>query len=228
MTTKSLMTGITLAVVAGLGLRLAAQVPADVLLPVPAAAKPVAASIDATKVAPPVSRLVFGGFMEPATTGVWAEMLADRKFFAEMTSKPTTTPTGGFGRRGPQRRWLPVGPDSIRHHGPRECLRGRVEPLVQLEASDEARHRPGRPRAEGRAGPIAAASTLAGSPGARVAVSLVWGPNPADRQTVTVPHADGHVREGSAGVHGQGRHQRRPPRKSPGPASVRSTSGSCR
>jgi alpha-N-arabinofuranosidase len=28
---------------------------------------------------------------------------------------------------------------------------------------------------------------LAGSPGARVAVSLVWGPNPADRQTVTVP-----------------------------------------
>ena len=48
---------------------------------------------------PPVSRLVFGGFMEPATTGVWAEMLADRKFFAEITSKPPTPsrPAGSAG-----------------------------------------------------------------------------------------------------------------------------------
>jgi hypothetical protein len=38
-----------------------------------AAAQPVAATIDATRTGPPIARLIFGGFMEPATTGVWAE-----------------------------------------------------------------------------------------------------------------------------------------------------------
>ena len=151
-----------------------------------AAAQPVAVSIDATKVAPPVSRLVFGGFMEPATTGVWAEMLADRKFFAEITSKPITTPTGGFGRRGPQRRWLPVGPDAFVTMDRTNAYAGEWSPRVQLEAAtkhgiDQA----GLVLKGGRA--YSGRVILAGSPGARVAVSLVWGPNPADRQTVTVP-----------------------------------------
>jgi len=151
-----------------------------------AAAQPVAVSIDATKVAPPVSRLVFGGFMEPATTGVWAEMLADRKFFAEITSKPITTPTGGFGRRGPQRRWLPVGPDSFVTMDRANAYAGEWSPRVQIEAAtkhgiDQA----GLVLKGGRA--YSGRVILAGSPGARVAVSLVWGPNPADRQTVTVP-----------------------------------------
>ena len=174
MTITNLMTGITLAVVAGLGLRLAAQAPTEVPPPVPGA-KPVAVSIDATKVAPPISRLVFGGFMEPATTGVWAEMLADRKFFAEVTSKPITTPTGGFGRRGPQRRWLPVGPDSFVTMDRANAYAGEWSPRVQLEAAtkhgiDQA----GLVLKGGRA--YSGRVILAGSPGARVAVSLVWGP----------------------------------------------------
>ncbi len=89
-----------------------------------AAAQPVAVSIDATKVAPPISRWVFGGFMEPATTFVWAEMLADRKFYAEVSSKPPAVQTGGFGRRGPA---TPMGarrPRRVRHHGPERRLRG--------------------------------------------------------------------------------------------------------
>src|SRR5512139_324559 len=78
------------------------------------AAEPVAVRIDAAREAPAISPLVFGGFMEPATTRVWAEMLADRKFFNRVTSQPDPTAvTGGFGRRGPQRRWLPVGPDAF-------------------------------------------------------------------------------------------------------------------
>ena len=152
MTTKSLMTGITLAVVAGLGLRLAAQVPTEVPPPVPGA-QPVAVSIDATKVAPPITKLVFGGFMEPATTGVWAEMLADRKFFAEITSKPIPpTPTGGFGRRGPQRRWLPVGPDEFVTMDRQNAYVGEWSPLVRLEAATPHGIEPGRPRAARRPG----------------------------------------------------------------------------
>ena len=53
-----------------------------------AAAQPVAVRIDAARQSAAVSPLVFGGFMEPATTRVWAEMLADRKFFNRVTSQP--------------------------------------------------------------------------------------------------------------------------------------------
>src|SRR5690242_13598594 len=76
-------------------------------------AQPVTVAIDATRTGQPITKLMFGGFMEPATTQVWAEMLADRKFFNQINSKPAPVPTGGFGRRGPQRRWMPVGPDEF-------------------------------------------------------------------------------------------------------------------
>jgi hypothetical protein len=59
------------------------------LIAVPArtlAAQPVAVTIDANRTAQPVTKPLFGGFMEPAPP-----------------------PWGGFGRRGPQRRWMPVG-----------------------------------------------------------------------------------------------------------------------
>jgi hypothetical protein len=37
------------------------------------AAQPVSVAIDATRIEQPITRLMFGGFMEPATTQVWAE-----------------------------------------------------------------------------------------------------------------------------------------------------------
>ncbi|MGD0580547.1 MAG: hypothetical protein ABSC08_16670 [Bryobacteraceae bacterium] len=51
-----------------------------------AVAQGVAANIDATRTAPPITKWVFGGFMEPATTRVWAEMLYDRTFLNEVNS----------------------------------------------------------------------------------------------------------------------------------------------
>jgi alpha-L-arabinofuranosidase len=150
-----------------------------------AAAQPVAVSIDATKVAPPISRRVFGGFMEPATTFVWAEMLADRKFFAEISSKPNTVPTGGFGRRGPQRRWVPVGPDAFVVMDKKDPYVGEWSPLVRLEAA--APHGISQTGLSLRAGRAYSGRViLAGSPGAKVSVSLVWGPGPGDRQTIAI------------------------------------------
>ena len=151
-----------------------------------AAAQPVSATIDATRTGRPITKLVFGGFMEPATTFVWAEMLADRKFYAEVTSKPIATPTGGFGRRGPQRRWLPLGPDASVSMDRQKAYVGGWSPRIQLDSSarrgvDQA----GLVLKGGRA--YTGRVILAGGPGATVTVSLVWGPNPADRQTVTVP-----------------------------------------
>ena len=42
-------------------------------------------SIDASKSSEPINPLIFGGYMEPATTQVWAEMLTDRKFANPVT-----------------------------------------------------------------------------------------------------------------------------------------------
>jgi hypothetical protein len=75
-----------------------------------AAAQPVAVAIDTTHTEP-ITNLMFGGFMEPATTQVWAEMLSERKFFNEQLKtatrraggrvwpKGTATPVGAFRRR---------------------------------------------------------------------------------------------------------------------------------
>jgi alpha-N-arabinofuranosidase len=151
-----------------------------------AAAEPVTATIDASRTAPPITPLVFGGFMEPATTGVWAEMLTDRKFFNRITSEPDPTAvTGGFGRWGSQPRWLPVGPDPFVLMDRENAYVGEWSPLVRLEAdSPHGISQSGLALRAGRAyeGRVA----LAGPPGARVSVSLVWGPAPGDRQTVDV------------------------------------------
>ena len=99
-----------------------------------AAAQPVAAAIDATRTGQPITKLIFGGFMEPATTQVWAEMLSDRKFFNEINSKPQAAPpAGGFGRRGPQRRWLPVGDDGCVVMDSKNAYVGEWSPLIRLE-----------------------------------------------------------------------------------------------
>jgi len=151
-----------------------------------AAAQPVAATIDATRVGPPITKLLFGGFMEPATTFVWAEMLADRKFYAEISSKPPAVPTGGFGRRGPQRRWVPVGPDEFVAMDRTNAYVGEWSPRVRLEVA--AAHGIGQAGLALRAGrTYTGRVVLSGGPGAKVSISLIWGPNPGDRQTISIP-----------------------------------------
>ncbi len=156
-------------------------------LPWPAAPQPVATTIDASRTGRPITRLLFGGFMEPATTGVWAEMLADRKFFNRVTSKPDpNAPAGGFGRRGPLRRWLPIGSDEFVAMDTAKPYVGEWSPRVQLEATTP--HGLSQSSIALRAGrAYTGRVALAGGAGASVRVSLVWGPGAADRQTITIP-----------------------------------------
>src|ERR1017187_8022929 len=101
-----------------------------------APAQSVTAGIDATRTAQPIAKLVFGGFMEPATTRVWAEMLYDRKFLIEINSKPQpAAPSGGFGRRGPQPRWMPVGADESITMDSRNPYVGEWSPLIRVDAA---------------------------------------------------------------------------------------------
>ncbi len=157
-----------------------------VLFAAKAAAQTVSATLDAARTGQPITKLIFGGFMEPATTGVWAEMLSDRKFFNEITSKTdTAAPAGGFGRRGPQRRWMPVGADSFVVMDKKDPYVGEWTPLVRLESA--------APHGISQSGIVLVAGrdytgrvVLAGSPGVKVDVSLIWGPNAGDRQTITI------------------------------------------
>ena len=114
-------------------------------------------------------------------------MLSDRKFFNRVTSQPDPAAvTGGFGRRGPQRRWLPVGPDEFVVMDETNAYVGEWSPRVRLEATTpHGISQSGLALRAGRAytGRVA----LAGSPGAKVSISLIWGPNPGDRQTIDVP-----------------------------------------
>ena len=88
----------------------------------------ISATIDASKTGAPISKNIYGQFLEHGgdivNTGVWAEMLADRKFFYPVASSAPTPPpvianAGGNPRfrRTPTRWWAPVGGDSVVTNG---------------------------------------------------------------------------------------------------------------
>jgi alpha-N-arabinofuranosidase len=151
-----------------------------------AVAEPVTATIDTTHTAQPITKLIFGGFMEPATTRVWAEMLTDRKFFNEVTSTPLPTPKKGWASFfGPQARWIPVGADKFVTMDKKDAYVGEWSPLIKLEATTpHGMIQSGLTLRAGRA--YTGRVVLAGTPGTKVDVSLIWGDNPGDRQTISI------------------------------------------
>jgi alpha-N-arabinofuranosidase len=150
----------------------------------------VSVTIDASRTRPPISKYVYGQFLEHlggiVNDNLWAEMLDDRKFFDPITSlhPAEAPPTGGPRRRVP-RRWTPVGGDSVVAMDAKAPYVGDHSPAITLSATE--------PHGIQQAGLAVRAGrtytgriVVAGPAGARVTVSLIWGPAPADRQTVHV------------------------------------------
>ncbi len=146
----------------------------------------VGATIDATKPGAPIPKFIYGGFMEPATTQIWAEMLYDRKFAYPVSSKdqPAAAGAGGM-RQAAQNPWRPIGPDASVLMDTKNPYVGDHTPLIKLEG--------GSPRGIRQSGLVLRKGKgytgrviLAGDAGARIQVSLIWGPNPTDRQTIPV------------------------------------------
>jgi alpha-N-arabinofuranosidase len=144
-------------------------------------------AIDASKIGKPVNPMIFGGYMEPATTSVWAEMLSDRKFAKPVVAAaPGAEPAeGGFFRfRGEPFR--PVGPAGTVEMDTVRPFVGKHSPRVKLDGSEPRGIQQSRLRLvhgksyEGRV-------YLAGDPGAKVVVRLVWGPGPGDSQSIPAP-----------------------------------------
>jgi alpha-N-arabinofuranosidase len=157
---------------------------------------PVNVTIDAAKTGPPISKYIYGQFLEHGgdivNSGVWSEMLVDRKFFYPVAvTAPAPPPVMGNAagnprfRRTPTRWWAPIGGEDVVIMDTKAPFAGDQTPLVKLDGKV--------PRGFGQSG-IAVRKgkaytgriVLAGTPGAVVQVTFIWGKEASDRQTVKV------------------------------------------
>ncbi len=143
-------------------------------------------TVDATRIGAQINPMIFGGYMEPATTQVWAEILTDRKFANAITSAATPPPANPFFRRFFGEPFKPVGPEGTVEMDTSRPFVGKHTPRVKLDSHESCGIRQSKLRVgggkayEGRV-------ILAGDPGANITVRLAWGPGAADSETVKVP-----------------------------------------
>src|ERR1039458_6165999 len=136
----------------------------------------VSATIDAGKADSPISKYVYGQFIEhiagTINSGIWAEMVDDRKFYYPVTSR-APAPGPAQGRRGPLRRWTPIGPDDAVVMDRARPYAGDQAPQVKLNGA-EARgiQQAGLAVRKGKA--YTGRVVLTGDASAKVSVSLVW------------------------------------------------------
>ncbi len=151
---------------------------------------PINAVIDAGRTFAPINPNLYGMFIEHAGglvyRSMWAEMIDDRKFYNPITvqdTAPAGRARGRFG--GAPRRWIPVGPDESVSMDTQHAYVGDHSPAIVLSSSEPRGIRQaGLTLIQGKA--YNSRIVLAGNPGAKISVSLVWGTGAADRQTVAI------------------------------------------
>jgi alpha-N-arabinofuranosidase len=160
----------------------------------------VVATVDATKKGPPISPYLYGQFIEHAGSliysSLWCEMLDDRKFYYAVQPKPAKDPSAG--QRGPSGfgpgrrrnvgpgRWNPIGPADFVVMDTNQPFVGDHTPLISLAGSEPRGIRQtGVNFTEGVT--YIGRIQLAGDPGAKVSINIVWGTNTdAVSQTVSL------------------------------------------
>jgi len=148
-------------------------------------------TIDAAKTGEPISPLIFGGYMEPATTRVWSELLTDRKFANPVEPAPPAAPAPAAGGMGGMRRFRgepfrPVGPAGTVEMDKAKAFVGNHSPQVKVEGSDGRGIQQSRLRvSKGKS--YTGRLWLAGDPTAKVVAKLVWGAGASDCQSVSIP-----------------------------------------
>ena len=147
----------------------------------------IAATVDASKVGEPITRYIYGQFIEHLgdfiNRGLWAEMLDDRKFFYPVNAQEEPEPTNPFRRR--MRRWRPVGPQEFVVMDKERPYVGDHTPLIKLNgATPQGIQQSGLALRKGKACTLRV--ILTGDAAAEVRVSLVWGPGLDDRQSITI------------------------------------------
>lgn len=149
-------------------------------------AQQVTMQVDAHTTGAPIANDLYGFFSEFLANiydhGLWAEMISDRKFFYPINSSATQTPPNS---RRFDARWKPVGPDGDVVMDASDAYVGEHSPKITLDATT--------PRGIQQSGLGLEAGKrytgrviLAADPGTQIHVSLIWGPNPTDRQTIPI------------------------------------------
>ena len=154
-----------------------------------AQSQPVHATIDASKTSAPISKYIYGQFLEHiggiVNNNIWAEMLDDRKFYFPVNSHPPAEPSAPAWRRTALRHWMPIGADEFVTMDAEHPYVGEHTPLVKLSSSEEhGIHQAGLAVRKGKS--YTGRLVLAGTPGTTVKVSLIWGNTTTDRQTVVI------------------------------------------
>ncbi len=150
-------------------------------------------TVDATKVGDPVTPLIFGGYMEPATTRVWAELLTDRKFVRSINDTGAA-PQGFNAGRVQLHYWKPLGPASSVQMDKVKPFVGDHTPRVTVAASEaHGIQQEGVRLVKGKS--YTGRIYLAGDAGAKVVVRLVWGPGPSDFKAISAPTLSGEYRK---------------------------------
>jgi alpha-N-arabinofuranosidase len=135
-----------------------------------------AVTIDAGRKGEPISKYIYGQFIEHLGKciydGIWAEMLADRKFYYPVAAEKSP--------------WKIVGDRSAVKMRREQSFAGEQTPEVRVAwggtPSGIMQGRLGLLKDKAYTGYIILART--GSP--KIQVSLVWGPDPNDRRTVSI------------------------------------------
>ena len=151
--------------------------------------QPIQATIDASKTGAPISKYIYGQFLEHiggiVNNNIWAEMLDDRKFYFPINSHPPAEPSGPTWRRTALRHWMPIGADEFVTMDTDRPYVGEHTPMVNLSSSEaHGIQQAGLAVRKGKS--YAGRVVLAGTPGTTVQVSLIWGNAATDRQTVVI------------------------------------------
>lgn len=143
------------------------------------------AAIDASKTGAPISKYIYGQFIEHLGRciyqGIWAEMLEDRKFYYPVADKESPWKIIGDPRNVRMNPILPY----VGVHAPEIRLKGNGE------AGGIYQDNLATVKGRGYIGRI----VIAADPGALpVQISLVWGPGAADRQTINLSELNSSYR----------------------------------
>ena len=160
--------------------------------------QPVHVTIDASKPGAPISKYIYGQFLEHiggiVNDGIWAEMLDDRKFYYPITSHPPAEPPGPAWRRTALRHWTPIGGDEFVTMDSNRPYVGEHTPMVKLNSGDpHGIQQAGLAVRKGKS--YTGRILLAGTPGTTLRVSLIWGNATGDRQTTVINKVESEYRK---------------------------------
>jgi alpha-N-arabinofuranosidase len=152
--------------------------------------KPLIVTVNTQQTADPVSKYVFGSFIEHIGTliyrSMWAELLDDRKFYFPISSQDSEPPRTQSGNpmRQQLRKWRPIGPDDIVVMDTDEPFVGDHSPKISLDAATpHGLRQAGLSVVSGKQ--YTGRIYLRGTAGTKVEVSLLWSAGNNDKQTTS-------------------------------------------